>query len=155
MVEARKPPAARAGLSPNEVGRPSPPRPRRARPRPMTAPPPSADHALAARAAELAAAFAAPAPPAGWDVDEFARDVDLVRRQLGPLRDRGMLAASYERESSRLAALRRMAADPAAPPSPLDPVEAAYAIRWLELAPGAAPLPTWASLVQRERPAAG
>ena len=81
--------------------------------------------------------------------------VDLVRRQLGPLHDRGMLVASYERESSRLAALRRLASDPTTPPSPVDPIEAAYALRWLELAPGAAPLPPWSELVGRESRAAG
>ena len=58
-----------------------------------------------------------------------------------------MLAASFERESARLAALRRLAADPAAPPPPLDPLEAAYAVRWLELSGGTGALPPWASLM--------
>lgn len=112
----------------------------------MVAPPPSTEHALAARAAEVASMLAAAATPARWSLAGFAADVDLVRRQLGPLRDRRMLAASYERESSRLAALRRIAADPAAQTLPFDPIEAAYAIRWLELADGAV-LPAWAELV--------
>jgi len=60
-----------------------------------------------------------------------------------------MLVASYERESARLAALRRFASDPAAPPLPLDPLEAAYAVRWLELSDGVA-LPPWATFVGGE-----
>jgi hypothetical protein len=98
------------------------------------------------RAAEVQRARAG-APPARWLLPGFARDVDFVRRQLGPLRDRLMLAASYERESARLAALRRFASDPAAPPLPVDPLEAAYAVRWLELTDGGAALPPWAVLM--------
>jgi hypothetical protein len=154
MVEAREPLVTHSA-APEGANRPSGVRPRRVRPRPVAGPPPSAEHALAARAAELTAALAAPAPPSSWALAGFARDVDLVRRQLGPLHDRGMLVASYERESSRLAALRRLAADPATPPSPVDPIEAAYALRWLELAPGAVPLPPWSELVGRERRAVG
>jgi hypothetical protein len=80
----------------------------------------------------------------------FAREVDLVRRQLGPLRDRRMLVASYEREGTRLAALRRLVSDPAAPPLPLGPLEAAYAVRWLELADGGVARPSWSTLVGTE-----
>lgn len=58
-----------------------------------------------------------------------------------------MLVASFERESARLATLRRLAADPTAAPLPLDPLEAAYAIRWLELADGGGALPAWNVLV--------
>lgn len=155
MVDARKPPPPFPAIPPDGAGPPGGARPRRVRPRPVAAPAPSAEHDLAARAAELAAALAVHAPPSRWTLAGFARDVDLVRRQLAPLRDRGMLVASYERESSRLAALRRIAADPAAPPSPLDPIEAAYAIRWLELASGGAPLPTWTDLVSCERRSVG
>ena len=154
MVDARKPPAPLPAAL-QGANLPSGTRPRRGRPRPVAGPPPSAEHALAARAAELTAALAAPVPPSSWTLAGFARDVDLVRRQLGPLHDRGMLVASYERESSRLAALRRLASDPTTPPSPVDPIEAAYALRWLELAPGAAPLPPWSELVGRESRAAG
>jgi hypothetical protein len=58
-----------------------------------------------------------------------------------------MLAASFERESTRLAALRRLAADPTVPPLPVDPLEAAYAIRWLELADGGTALPSWHAFI--------
>jgi hypothetical protein len=119
----------------------------------VAAPPPSAEQVLAARAAEVLRARAG-SPPARWRLPGFARDVDFVRRQLGPLRDRQMLAASYERESARLAALRRFAADPAAPPLPMDPLDAAYAIRWLELTSGGALAP-WPALLGAEAEAAG
>jgi len=123
--------------------RAEPPR-RPARRRPAVGPPPSADRALAAHAAKIVQAIAADAVPGRWRLAGFARDVDLARRQLGPLHDRRMLVASFERESARLAALRRLALDPSTPPAPLDPVEAAYAVRWLELAEDGAPLPDWA-----------
>jgi hypothetical protein len=90
-------------------------------------------------------AIAADAIPGRWRLAGFACDVDLARRQLRPLHDRRMLVASFERESARLAALRRLALDPSTPPAPLDPVEAAYAVRWLELAEDGAPLPEWAA----------
>ena len=107
-----------------------------------------------ARAVEVLRARAG-RPPARWLLPGFAADVDQVRRQLGPLRDRRMLVASYERESVRLALLRSFAADPAAPPLPLDPLEAAYAVRWLELSDGGAVLPPWAALVAPEVEAPG
>ena len=97
-----------------------------------------ADEVLRARAGS---------PPARWLLPSFAADVEQVRRQLGPLRDRRMLVASYERESARLTLLRRFAADPAAPPLPLGPLEAAYAVRWLELNDGGAVLPPWPAFV--------
>jgi hypothetical protein len=121
--------------------------------RPAAMSPPSAEQALVARAREVVAARETRCPT-GWLLPGFARDVDLVRRQLGPLRDRSMLVVSYERESARLAALRRLAADPAARPLPLDPLEAAYAVRWLELADGGGALPAWASLMEGEDAAA-
>jgi hypothetical protein len=58
-----------------------------------------------------------------------------------------MLVASFDRESARLAALRRLAADPASPPLPLGPLEAAYAVRWLELSDGGVDLPPWPAFV--------
>ncbi|MCU0478868.1 MAG: hypothetical protein MUE92_09050 [Chloroflexi bacterium] len=119
----------------------------------VAAPPPSADHALALLAREVLEARGT-CPQARWLLPEFARDVDLVRRQLGPLRDRRMLAASFERESARLAALRRLADDPTAAPLPLDPLEAAYAIRWLELTDGGGALPAWHVLIGADPAAA-
>lgn len=120
----------------------------------MAAPTPTAEQALAARAGEVLRARSGTAP-ARWRLPGFARDVDLVRSQLGPLRDPAMLAASYEREGARLAALRRLAAEPALPTLPLDPLEAAYAVRWLELTEGGRPLPPWATLVGPEDAAPG
>jgi hypothetical protein len=66
-----------------------------------------------------------------------------------------MLVASYEREGVRLTALRRLAVDPAAPALPLDPVEAAYAVRWLELSEGGVALRPWATLIGAEVEGAG
>jgi hypothetical protein len=80
----------------------------------VAAPAPTAEHALAAWATEVAAVLAGGPLPAGWGGTGFAGEVDLIRRQLGPLHDRRMLVASYEREGSRLVALRRLASDPAA-----------------------------------------
>ena len=119
---------------------------RPARRRLVVAPAPSAEHALALRAGEVLEARET-RPPARWLLPGFAADVDRVRRQLGPLRDRRMLVASFERESARLAGLRRLAADPAAPPLPLGPLEAAYAVRWLELNDGGVDLPPWPAFV--------
>ena len=65
-----------------------------------------------------------------------------------------MLTASFERESTRLAALRRLAADPAVPPLPMSPLDAAYAVRWLELAAGGDALPAWLVLVGGDAAAA-
>jgi hypothetical protein len=121
----------------------------------VAAPAPTAEHALAARAAEVARILAVRVLPACWAGPGFARDVDLVRRQLGPLHDRRMLAASYERESSRLVALRRLASDPGAPPLVIDATDAAYGIRWLELATDGEPLPSWVDLARELGHAAG
>ena len=137
-------PAAPESIQPAEALSMVPPR--RAVRRFVSAPQPSAEQSLVARAAEVLKARAR-RPPARLLLPGFARDVDLVRWQLGPLRDPAMLVASYERESARLAALRRLASDPAAPPGPRDPLEAAYAVRWLELSAGGVALPTWATFV--------
>ncbi len=150
-VQPDEPPSGRSvGVAP--VAAPAPgafPVRRPARRRIVAAPPPSAEQALALRAREVLEARDT-RPPARWLLPGFARDVDLVRRQLGPLRDRPMLAASFERESARLAAVRRLTANPTAPPLHLDPLEAAYAIRWLELADGGTALPPWQAFVEGE-----
>jgi hypothetical protein len=125
---------------------------RPARRRAIVAPAPSGEAALAARAAEVLRA--SERPPERWLLPGFARDVDLVRRQLSPLHERRMLVASYERESARLAALRRLAADPAAPPAPIDALEAGYVIRWLELGSPGGTLPAWLEWL-RKRSASG
>jgi hypothetical protein len=81
--------------------------------------------------------------PARWGDDAFAREVELVRCHLAPLRNRRSLAASFGREAFQTL-------DPdATRPRPLGPIRAAYAIRWLELGNGAA-LPAWGNLISME-----
>lgn len=66
------------------------------------------------------------APPA------MAERVALVRAQLEPIRSRSALLDSYRRES-----LCRLATTDLAVGSAAEVLELAYAMRWLELAPGA------------------
>jgi hypothetical protein len=51
-----------------------------------------------------------------WGEPAFAREVERVRRDLGPIVSRQSLAASFDREAARPAAVR-----------------VAYAVRWVEL----------------------
>ena len=81
--------------------------------------------------------------PARWADAAFARDVELVRRHLAPLRNRRSLTASFGRE-----AFQTLDVD-SSQPGPLGPTRAAYAIRWLELGSGAT-LPAWPALVAME-----
>ena len=76
-----------------------------------------------------------------WGEPAFAREVDLVRRHLAPIRSRRGLAASFGREAFNRPAVERT-------PDPLvfGPVRIAYAVRWLELGDGV-PRPEWTSLV--------
>jgi hypothetical protein len=71
--------------------------------------------------------------PVRWLAPVFAREVDLVRLHLAPIRSRLGLAASFGREAFH--------ADIADGESE-GPVTAAYAIRWLELGDGVA-RPPW------------
>jgi hypothetical protein len=71
----------------------------------------------------------------------FAREVELVRWQLAPIRTRRSLAASFGRE----AYLRQTPGDPADGPG-IRPIRAAYAVRWLELGDRVA-RPGWTELV--------
>jgi hypothetical protein len=64
-----------------------------------------------------------------WRTLGFVRCVERVRIDLRPIGSHAALAESYGREASRH-----------------DPLETAYAIRWLELANGAT-RPSWSSLV--------
>jgi hypothetical protein len=75
--------------------------------------------------------------PTRWDEPPFAREVDLVRLHLMPIRSRLGLAASFGREAFH--------ADIATDGSNAGPVTAAYAIRWLELGDGIGrpPWETW------------
>jgi hypothetical protein len=75
-----------------------------------------------------------------WGEPAFARQVEAVRRQLAPIRDRRGLAASYGREAFRMWDARERR------PSPLDAIPVAYAVRWLELGDGVA-RPGWIDLV--------
>jgi hypothetical protein len=85
---------------------------------------------LALDARHLARALRERSRDAGlWGEPAFARDVDRIRRQLGPIRSRHGLAASFEREAVRDRSLR-----------------VAYAVRWLELGDGV-PRPGWTRLV--------
>jgi len=81
--------------------------------------------------------------PASWGDAAFAREVELVRCHLAPLRNRRSLTASYGREAFQTLDVARSR------PATLGPIRAAYAIRWLELGTGAS-LPAWSSLVTLE-----
>jgi hypothetical protein len=74
--------------------------------------------------------------PDRWAGRAFAREVDLVRLHLAPIRSRLGLAASFGREAFQ--SNHAESADAAGP------VTAAYAIRWLELGDGM-PRPPWDS----------
>jgi hypothetical protein len=64
--------------------------------------------------------------PAAWSRPGFAREVDLVRLHLRPVRSRQVLAASFGREAFHAGPSRAAGATAA-------PVAVAYALRWLEL----------------------
>ena len=77
-----------------------------------------------------------------WGEPAFAREVDRVRAQLAPIRDRRGLAASWAREAFRVhgqegaeTALTRPRAS-----------RAAYLVRWLELGDGIR-RPAWSEFV--------
>jgi hypothetical protein len=81
--------------------------------------------------------------PAGWGDAAFGREVEPIRCHLAPLRNRRTLTASFGREAFQALDLDRSR------PSPLGPIQTAYAIRWLELGSGAS-LPAWTSLLAGE-----
>lgn len=78
--------------------------------------------------------------PSCWNDASFAREVELVRCHLAPLRNRRGLTASFSRE-----AFQTLELDPARSGA-LGPIRAAYAIRWLELGSGGN-LPAWTRLL--------
>lgn len=78
--------------------------------------------------------------PTCWGDAAFAREVELVRCHLAPLRNRRSLTASFGREAFQALDLDR------ARPRALGPIRTAYAIRWLELGRGAA-LAAWPRLL--------
>jgi hypothetical protein len=100
--------------------------------------PVSADRALAVVAgATLRRARRSDRRPARWTLPAFAREVDLIRLHLAPIRSRRGLAASFGREAFHGDIAPRIADGESA-----GPVTVAYAIRWLELGDGA-PRPPW------------
>jgi len=84
-----------------------------------------------------------------WGEPAFAREVDRIRAQLAPIRDRRGLAASFGREAFRVHgpdlsdAPDRGAQDQVARPRAS---RAAYAVRWLELGDGIR-RPAWSEFV--------
>jgi hypothetical protein len=105
------------------------------------APAPAPHRALALDALQLRRGLRdARRRPARWADPSFAREVELIRCHLAPLGNRRSLAASFGREAFLTLGTDALAA------TPLGPIRAAYAIRWLELG-GGANLPAWTSLV--------
>jgi hypothetical protein len=80
--------------------------------------------------------------PPRWGAPAFAREVDLVRAHLRPIRERALLASSFGREAFH---------GQAAPGSDValggSAVRVAYALRWLELGEGLA-RDDWRSLIR-------
>ena len=73
----------------------------------------------------------------------FRLEVEVIRRQLAPVRSRLALASSYGREAGH----RVIAGAPSTPDRAVTPLQVAYAMRWLELAtPGPVPV-TWSDLL--------
>jgi hypothetical protein len=108
------------------------------------APAPAPHRALALDALRLRRGLRDPARrPGPWADPSFARQVELIRTHLAPLHNRRSLTSSFGRE-----AFQTLVGDPGRP-SPLGPIRAAYAIRWLELGSGAS-LPGWANLLSAE-----
>jgi len=77
--------------------------------------------------------------PARWAQPTFAAEVELIRRQLAPVRTRRTLAASYGREAFQHERADVDRADPS-------PARLAYALRWLELRDGVTG-PSWPSIL--------
>ena len=80
--------------------------------------------------------------PPRWGAPAFAREVDLVRVHLRPIRGRALLASSFRREAFH--GLAAPGSDVALGGSA---VRVAYALRWLELGDGA-PRDDWRSLIR-------
>jgi len=73
--------------------------------------------------------------PPRWHAPAFARQLDLARAHLGPIRSRVLLASSFERESFRVGR-RETEPDALVRDLQVSPVHVAYALRWLELGDG-------------------
>ena len=99
-------------------------------------------HELARLALDLVVRTAEPVDlPVRWTRYPFIQEVERTRAQLGPIRSRATLLASFAREAS--IAVTRGSVETG---QPAGPVRVAYAIRWLELGDGRA-RPPWASFV--------
>src|SRR5437870_1491172 len=91
-------------------------------------------HELARLALDLVVRTAEPVDlPARWKTYPFGQEVDRTRGQLGPIRSRAALLASFAREAA--IAVTRGVVETGLPAGP---VRIAYAIRWLELGDGRA-----------------
>jgi hypothetical protein len=72
--------------------------------------------------------------PAAWGVQPTDDDVVTILAHLVPIRTRAALAASYAREGRRLLDGVRQPASPGQPAAePVDAIDLAYALRWIEL----------------------
>ena len=108
----------------------------------VSPPEPDPRHELARLALDLVVRTAEPidAPPR-WTTPAFAAEIERTRAQLGPIRSRETLLASFSREAS-IAATRGQPVETV----PAGPVRLAYAIRWLELGDGRE-RPGWSSIL--------
>jgi hypothetical protein len=107
------------------------------------APAPAPHRALALDAIRLRRALRDPQRLAGrWAEPAFARDVELVRLHLAPLRRRSGLTASYGRE-----AFQALGGAEPQPAEALGAVRVAYALRWVELGDGRQ-RPAWSKLLE-------
>lgn len=77
-----------------------------------------------------------------WAEPAFAREVELVRLHLAPLRRRSGLTASYGRE-----AFQTVEEEEARASQSFGAVRVAYALRWVELGDGR-PRPPWPQLLE-------
>jgi hypothetical protein len=78
-----------------------------------------------------------------WADPAFAREVELVRLHLAPLRRRSGLTASFGRE-----AFQALGGAEPRPAETLGAVRVAYALRWVELGDGQQ-RPAWPKLLER------
>ena len=110
------------------------------------APAPTPDRALALDALRLLRGLRDPVHRTGrWSDPAFAREVELVRCQLAPLRGRTALKASFGREAFQALGSRDGPGE-----GSLGPVRVAYALRWLELGDRLV-RPSWLLLLERHR----